>query len=67
MPAVRNRPKRENFNGSAHLPFQLRLEGFEIADFRRNLRGELGTRTATLHREGILKLRGNWIYREPRA
>ena len=28
-----------------------------IEDFRRNPRGELGTRTATLHREGILKLR----------
>jgi hypothetical protein len=39
----------------------------EIADFRRNPRGELGTRTATLHREGILKLRGNWIYKEQRA
>lgn len=36
----------------------------EVADFRRNPRGELGTRTATLHREGILKLRGNWIYRD---
>src|SRR3954470_9310416 len=34
----------------------------EIADFRKNQRGELGTRTATLHREGILKLRQNWIY-----
>jgi hypothetical protein len=34
-----------------------------IADFRKNPRGELGTRTATLHREGILKLRSNWIYR----
>lgn len=33
------------------------------ADFRRNERGELGTRTATLHREGIEKLRGSWIYR----
>lgn len=32
-------------------------------DFRRNARGELGTRTATLHREGITKLRENWIYR----
>jgi hypothetical protein len=32
-------------------------------DFRRNPRGPLGTRTATLHREGIKKLRGNWIYR----
>lgn len=37
-----------------------------IEDFRRNPRGELGTRTATLHREGILKLRGNWIYKDPR-
>src|SRR6266540_3338433 len=169
MPAERNRPKRECFNRSAKLPFQLRLEDFEIAmqdlydlltasiakhspaltqneyfnghpdllvkgiypndavkagsegveikttrkvggavdthgarnqwmavfvynidteseparqrrplsfsevylgqvtieDFRRNPRGELGTRTATLHREGILKLRSNWIYKDP--
>lgn len=36
-----------------------------IEDFRRNPRGELGTRTATLHREGILKLRQNWIYKDP--
>jgi hypothetical protein len=34
-----------------------------INDFRRNPRGELGTRTATLHRQGIDKLRQNWIYR----
>lgn len=33
------------------------------ADFRRNERGELGTRTATLHEEGIARLRSNWIYR----
>lgn len=33
-----------------------------IDDFRRNTRGELGTRTATLHRDGIKKLRANWIY-----
>lgn len=33
------------------------------ADFRKNSRGELGTRTATLHRTGIEKLRRNWIYR----
>jgi hypothetical protein len=33
------------------------------ADFRKNARGELGTRTATLHREGIAKLRQNWIYK----
>src|SRR5438034_421202 len=121
MPTERNRPKRDCFNRNAQLPFQLRLEDFEIAmqdvydlfydvntgllekglerladfvynidneteparqrrplsfsevylgqvtieDFRRNPRGELGTRTATLHREGILKLRSNWIYKDP--
>ncbi len=31
-------------------------------DFRKNARGELGTRTATLDRNGIQKLRSNWIY-----
>lgn len=34
-----------------------------VEDFRKNPRGELGTRTATLHKEGIKKLRSNWIYR----
>jgi len=34
-----------------------------VADFRKNPRGELGTRTATLHRAGIEKLRQNWIYK----
>lgn len=34
----------------------------EEEDFRSNARGTLGTRTATLHREGVLKLRQNWIY-----
>ena len=34
-----------------------------IADFRKNPRGELGTRTATLDREGIAKLRTSWVYR----
>jgi hypothetical protein len=34
MPAHRNRPKRENFNKAASLPFQLRLEDFEIARLR---------------------------------
>lgn len=43
---------------------EIYLGKVEIGDFRKNPRGELGTRTATLHREGILKLRGNWIYRE---
>ena len=34
-----------------------------IDDFRKNARGELGTRTATLHANGIAKLRKSWIYR----
>jgi hypothetical protein len=38
-----------------------------IEDFRRNERGELGTRTATLHAKGIAKLRSNWVYRSPSA
>lgn len=32
-------------------------------DFRKNPRGELGTRTATLDKEGIGKLRMSWVYR----
>ncbi len=36
-------------------------------DFRRNNRGELGTRTATLHADGIAKLRRQWIYRGQEA
>ena len=34
-----------------------------VQDFRKNARGELGTRTATLHAEGIAKLRRGWVYR----
>lgn len=34
----------------------------EEQDFRRNARGDLGTRTATLDRLGIKKLRSNWVY-----
>jgi hypothetical protein len=34
-----------------------------IDDFRRNPRGELGTRTATLHKDGIRKLRESWVYK----
>ncbi len=33
------------------------------ADFRKNARGDLGTRTATLDRTGVRKLRANWVYR----
>ncbi len=34
-----------------------------VSDFRKNPRGELGTRTATLHKDGIKKLRGNWVFK----
>jgi hypothetical protein len=39
------------------------LVSVTIDDFRKNLRSELGTRTATLHRDGVKKLRKNWIYK----
>jgi hypothetical protein len=39
------------------------LAEVSISDFRRNERGELGTRTASPNRSGMEKLRANWIYR----
>ena len=42
---------------------ELYLGHVTIGDFRRNPRGELGTRTATLHKDGIRKLRDSWVYR----
>ena len=33
-----------------------------IGDFRKNARGELGTRTATLHKDGVKRLRSGWVY-----
>lgn len=42
---------------------EIYLSKVEIEDFRKNARGELGTRTATLHKDGIKKLRENWIFR----
>ncbi len=53
-PAVARRPLRFT---------EIYLGQVRVADFRRNERGELGTRTATLHREGIAAFRKNWIYR----
>ena len=38
-----------------------------LDDCRRNARGELGTRTATLHRDGLRKLRENWVYRSQQS
>lgn len=42
---------------------ELYLSHVGVEDFRKNARGELGTRTATLDREGIKKLRRNWVYK----
>ena len=39
------------------------LANVSQSDFRKNPRGELGTRTATLDRSGVQKLRKNWIYK----
>ncbi|MCY4614177.1 MAG: hypothetical protein OXB94_11240 [Nitrospira sp.] len=42
---------------------EIYLGAVTMNDFRKNPRGELGTRTATLHKDGIKKLRDSWIYR----
>jgi|SRR5579862_1982439 len=52
-PAVDRRPMRIT---------EVYLAYVTAADFRKNPRGELGTRTATLDRHGIKILRQNWIY-----
>ncbi len=39
------------------------LQEVSVGDFRKNPRGELGTRTATLDRKGVKKLREGWIYK----
>lgn len=41
---------------------EIYLGEVKVSDFRKNDRGELGTRTATLHGEGIAALRENWVY-----
>lgn len=45
---------------------EIYLAQVEEADFRHNERGTLGTRTATLDRQGIQKLRAGWIYKVTR-
>ncbi len=42
---------------------EIYLGHVDTSDFRKNARGELGTRTATLHKSGIEKLRKNWVYK----
>jgi hypothetical protein len=54
QPAMNRRPMRFT---------EVYLGQVTIEDFRKNPRGELGTRTATLDKAGIAKLRKNWIYK----
>lgn len=49
------------FDVNFHL-FDKGLQRFDDM-LRKNPRGELGTRTATLHKDGVKKLRDSWIYR----
>ena len=53
-PAMNRRPMRFS---------EVYLGEVTLDDFRKNPRGELGTRTATLHADGIRKLRESWIYK----
>lgn len=56
----------ESEPASARRPMEFKevyLGKVTLEDFRKNPRGELGTRTATLHAKGIGKLRQNWVYR----
>lgn len=41
---------------------EIYLGQFDLADFRRNERGPLGTRTASLNRGGLAKLRANRVF-----
>ena len=45
---------------------EILLAQMEVDDFRLNARGELGTRTASPNRNGLLKHRENYVYRQPR-
>ena len=54
----------EPANSRAPMTFnEIYLGQVGVDDFRKNARGELGTRTATLHAQGIAKLRTRWVYR----
>jgi len=52
-PAINRKPTRFS---------EVYLNEVRVEDFRRNERGELGTRTSTLDAAGIARLRSNWIY-----
>ncbi len=55
-PAIDRRPTTFN---------EIYIGQVRVTDFRRNERGELGTRTATLNRAGIARFRQNCVYRTP--
>lgn len=42
---------------------EIYLARVKPGDFRRNERGQLGTRTATLHAAGLQRFRRHWVYR----
>lgn len=46
---------------------EILLAQLALDDFRKNPRGELGTRTASPNRIGITKLRENFVYREQKS
>ena len=52
-PAIERRPTQFT---------EVYLGQVKASDFRKNPRGELGTRTATLAREGLARFRRNWVY-----
>lgn len=41
---------------------EIYLAHVELGDFRKNPRGELGTRTATLDKDGLASMRQSWVY-----
>ena len=49
-------------NRSATRFTEVYLSHVSESDFRKNDRGPLGTRTATIDRAGVQKMRSNWIY-----
>ena len=54
-PAVQRAPTRFT---------EILLADLVTTDFRRNERGDRGTRTTSPNRTGISKLRANWVYRD---
>nr|WP_279292538.1 hypothetical protein [Methylobacterium goesingense] len=57
LPAIDQEPMRFT---------EVYLGEVEETDFRHNERGALGTRTSTLHGDGIAKLRQSWVYLVPK-